>query len=262
MEIVITPDAESAARLSAALIAARLRGKTDLVLGLATGRTMERVYACFIGMLRRGGLSCSACRTFNLDEYAGLSADDPHSYRSFMNRHLFDAIDIVPAWTHFPEDEAEGSRYEALIRQAGGIDLQLLGLGENGHIGFNEPLSSFASRTRRTVLSQATRQQNAAMFGGDASDVPTGAMTMGIATILDAREILLLATGRAKAAMVAEALEGPVSASVPATALHWHARCHVVLDQDAASGLRRRDEYDWTVGHSPHWIDLLAACAT
>jgi glucosamine-6-phosphate deaminase len=167
MEVIIRPTAEEAAELVAGLITARLRSKPDLVLGLATGRTMERVYDRLVATQQKEGLDFSRCRTFNLDEYIGVPAEDDHSYRYY----LFCRINIDLANTHVPDGmaadlRAETGRYEHLIREAGGIDVQLLGIGEAGHIGFNEPLSALMSRTREKALTPVTRRQNAAMFGG------------------------------------------------------------------------------------------------
>jgi len=200
MEVIIRPTAEQAAELVARLIVARLRSKPDLVLGLATGRTMERVYDRLVATQRKESLDFSRCRTFNLDEYIGVPAEDDHSYRYYMNHHLFRRINIDLGNTHVPDGmaadlRAETARYEHLIREVGGIDVQLLGIGEAGHIGFNEPLSALMSRTREKALTPITRQQNAAMFGGDPDKVPKRALTMGVGTILDSRELLLLATG-------------------------------------------------------------------
>ncbi len=197
MEVIIRANAEQVAELAARLIAARLRAKPDLVLGLATGRTMERVYDRLVATQRSEDMDFSRCRTFNLDEYIGIPAGDEHSYRYYMNQHLFSRVNIDLANTHIPDGmaadlRAEAVRYELLIREAGGIDVQLLGIGETGHIGFNEPLSALMSRTREKALTPTTRQQNAAMFGGDPDKVPKRAMTMGVGTILDARELLAL----------------------------------------------------------------------
>jgi glucosamine-6-phosphate deaminase len=254
VEVIIRSDADSAATLVARLIAARLRAKPSLVLGLATGRTMERVYDQLAAM----GLDFSQCRSFNLDEYIGLPPEDEHSYRGYMDKHLFSRVNIARANTHVPDGMApdfgaEAARYEQLIREAGGIDLQLLGIGEDGHIGFNEPLSALMSRTREKALSPRTRRQNAAMFGGDADRVPARALTMGVGTILDAREVLLLATGSAKAAILAKAVEGPITAMISASALQLHPRCKVVLDQAAAGALTQRDYYDWIFQNEPEW---------
>jgi glucosamine-6-phosphate deaminase len=254
MEVITRPDAESAVTLVARLIEARLRDRPDAVLGLATGRTMERVYARLVA----SGVSFRHCRTFNLDEYIGLAPEDPNSYRSYMQRHLFGRVDIDPANTHVPAGSAPDLKraaadYERLIREAGGIDLQLLGIGEAGHIGFNEPLSAFMSRTRDKSLTPVTRAQNAAMFGGDPDKVPPRALTMGVGTILDAREIVLLATGNAKSAILAKAVEGPITAMVSASALQLHANCKVIIDEAAAADLTGREYYDFVFRNEPEW---------
>ena len=242
MELLVRPDADAVAVLAAERIAARLRAAPGLVLGLATGRTMEGIYARLARLHREQGLTFAGCSTFNLDEYLGLAPDDPNSYRRYMNHHLFGLIDIDIARTHVPhglapDARAEAERYEARIRAAGGIDLQLLGIGENGHVGFNEPMASFASRTRSVELTPETRRQNEAMFGGAIDRVPAQAVTMGIGTILEAREVLLVATGAAKAAVLADAIAGRVTPAVPASALQHHARCCVIADAAAASRL-------------------------
>jgi glucosamine-6-phosphate deaminase len=252
--VIVRPDAAAAAALAAALIAARLRAKPDLVLGLATGRTMERVYDRLAAM----NLDFSGCRSFNLDEYIGLPAEDPRSYRSYMDERLFRRVNIVRANTHVPDGMAadlgaEAARYERLIAEAGGIDLQLLGIGEAGHIGFNEPLSALMSRTREKALTPVTRRQNAAMFGGDPDRVPARALTMGVGTILEARELLLLATGSLKSAIVAQAVEGSITAMISASALQLHPRCKVVLDEAAAGALTQREYYDWVFQNEPEW---------
>ena len=259
MEVVVRADAEQTASLAARLIAKRLSEKPDLVLGLATGRTMERVYAMLVELHRTRGLAFRRCRTFNLDEYIGLGPEDERSYRHYMARLLFDHVDINRANTHLldgtaPDVKAEAARYEALILREGGIDLQLLGIGEAGHIGFNEPLSALMSRTRDKALTPATRRQNAAMFGGVA--VPERALTMGVGTILDARELLVLATGPAKAAILAKAVEGPITAMVSASAIQLHPNCKVILDEDAARDLQGREYYDWIFENEPEWREF------
>lgn len=252
--MIVRPGADAAAALAAQLIAARLRAKPGLVLGLATGRTMERVYDRLAAM----ELDFSNCRSFNLDEYIGVSAEDERSYRCYMDERLFGRVNIPRANTHVPDGVAadlgaEAARYERLIREAGGIDLQLLGIGEAGHIGFNEPLSALMSRTREKALTPVTRRQNAAMFGGDPDQVPARALTMGVGTILEARELLLLATGPEKAEVVARAVEGPITAMISASALQLHPNCKVVLDEAAAGALSQRDYYDWVFQNEPEW---------
>ncbi len=239
MQVTVLADAASAAQAAALHVAARLRADPALVLGLATGRTMELVHAGLARLHRDAGLSFARCRSFNLDEYAGLPPDDLSAYRRTMQASLFDLVDIVPANTHVPDGmapdlDAEGRRYESLIATAGGIGLQVLGIGENGHIGFNEPGSAHDSRTRAVTLTLATRRQNRALFGGDPARVPRRAMTMGIGTILQAREILLVATGPAKANALAGALAGPVDLRVPASALQRHPCSIVIADAEAA----------------------------
>jgi glucosamine-6-phosphate deaminase len=263
MEVIIRHDAGKAAELTSRLIEARLRAKPSLVLGLATGRTMERVYDKLVAKHRSEGLDFSRCRTFNLDEYIGVPAEDEHSYRFYMNQHLFNRVNIELANTNVPNGmasdlRAEAERYEQLIREAGGIDVQLLGIGEAGHIGFNEPLSALMSRTRDKALTPLTLQQNAGMFGGDAGKVPKRALTMGVGTILDARELLLLATGAAKALILAKAVEGPITAMISASAIQLHRNCKVIIDEDAARELKEREYYDWIFQNEPEWQEFRA----
>jgi len=261
MEVIIRPGAEEAAELASRLIAARLHAKPDLVLGLATGRTMARVYDRLVAKHQSEGLDFSQCRTFNLDEYIGVPAEDEHSYRFYMNHYLFSRVNIDLANTHVPDGmandlRAEAAHYEQLIQEAGGIDLQLLGVGEAGHIGFNEPLSALMSRTRDKALMPLTLQQNAGMFGGDPDKVPKRALTMGVGTILDARELLLLATGGAKASILAKAVEGPITAMISASAIQLHPNCKVIIDEDAARELKEREYYDWIFQNEPEWQEF------
>ena len=242
MEIIIQPTAQTAARTVAALIAQSLVAQPDLVLGLASGRTMEPVYDELIRMRQDEGLDFSRCRTFNLDEYIGLPANDPRSFHYFMRQRFFDHVNIQSSHTHLPDGmasdlEAECGNYEKLIAANGGIALQLLGIGLNGHIGFNEPQSTLDSRTRVQELSPLTRAQNVSLFPS-LEDVPRQAITVGIGTILDARRCVLLATGLGKAKIVSKAIEGPLTTAIAATALQLHANCTVVLDEAAASGLK------------------------
>lgn len=246
MKVLILKDAAAAYDRAAGLIADEIVENHDTVLGLATGGTMLPIYERLV-MLHRAGLSLSGVSSFNLDEYVGLAPDHPQSYRTYMRRALFDLTDIDPDRTHLPRGNAanpmaEAERYEDQICRAGGIDLQLLGIGRNGHIGFNEPTSSLGSRTRVKTLTRQTRDANSRFFGPDET-VPTFAITMGVGTILDARQCLLVATGADKAQAVAAMIEGPVSAICPASALQLHSRAVVVLDGAAASGLRLTDYY-------------------
>jgi len=266
MEVIIRPDAEAASEVAAHVIAAELQRRPNMVLGLATGRTMESVYAHLVSHHRSDALDFSRCATFNLDEYVGLGPDHPSSYRAYMEQHLFRHVNIDRRRTHLPDGLAqdtaeEGARYEALIRDHGGIGLQLLGIGETGHIGFNEPGSALTSRTRAKTLALGTRRQNAEMFGGDPDLVPHRAMTMGVQTILDAEHLLLVATGRKKASIVAQALEGPLTAMVTGSALQLHPRCTIILDEAAAGALGARDYYDEAASQDPGWTKLLGARA-
>ena len=260
MEVIIRPDADAAAALVARIIAKELRANPHLVLGLATGRTMESVYRVLVRKHRKEGLDFSLSSTFNLDEYVGLAPDDPHSYRRYMNEHLFQHVNVEPRNTYLPNGEApdldaECRNYEAAIAKFGGIDLQLLGIGRAGHIGFNEPLSAFKSRTRVKALAPLTLQQNAEFFGG-ADKVPRRAITMGVGTILESRRCLLLAAGAEKAGIIAKAVEGPITSMISATALQLHARCTVVVDEAAARRLEGSEYYRRIFETEPEWEEF------
>lgn len=240
--ITIHADAEAAAHAGAEVIASLLRQRPDTILGLATGGTMIPVYARLAAMVAAGEASLAQVRSFNLDEYVGLPPDHPQSYRYFMNEHLAGPAGMDPARMEVPlgiaaDAEEEASRYEAALAAAGPVELQLLGLGGNGHIGFNEPGSSADSLTRAVALEDRTVQDNARFFAGD-EEVPRKAITMGIATILSARRILLVATGAAKARAVRAMIEGPVGPQCPASFLRCHAAVELILDREAASLLQ------------------------
>jgi glucosamine-6-phosphate deaminase len=257
MEAIIRPDEASAARLVEQIIAGELHRNPSLVLGLATGRTMESVYRLLVQSHREHKLDFSLCRTFNLDEYIGLAPTDPHSYRYYMNQRLFSQVNLDLRNTHLPNGmapdlDAECHEYEEKITRCGGIDLQVLGIGKAGHIGFNEPLSALASRTRVKALSPVTLQQNAGFFGG-IDRVPRRAITMGVGTILDCRRCILLATGASKADVIATAVEGPITSMISATALQLHPHCTVVVDEAAASKLQAADYYRWIFDNEPEW---------
>ena len=243
-EPLILQDEAAVAEFVAALVAERLAAAPRLVLGLATGQTFLAVYERLVALYRSGMVSFAGATTFNLDEYARLPAEHPASYPAFMRRCLFHHVEIDPARAHLPDGmaddlKAEAARYEAAIAAAGGIGLQLLGIGENGHIGFNEPGASFSSRTRVVTLDASTRRANSRFFP-EGEDVPERAVTMGIATILEAREIVLAATGSRKAAALKAALAGPVTPACPAAVLRRHPRVIVVCDNEAASELVSR----------------------
>src|SRR5258708_1112964 len=257
MEVIIQANKEAAAALVARIIAHDLRANPHLVLGLATGATMERVYRQLVTLHREQHLDFSLCSTFNLDEYVGLWPADPNSYRHYMAQHLFRQVKIDGRNTHLANGmgenvDSECRQYEALIQRFGGIDLQLVGIGRAGHIGFNEPLSALRSRTRVKALTPTTLKQNAALFGGE-DKMPRRAITMGVGTILECRRCMLLATGGSKAEVIAKAVEGPITSMISATTLQLHARCTVVVDEAAASKLAEKDYYRWIFANEPEW---------
>lgn len=248
MKILIHSTPDAAVRAAARHIADLLAERPEAVLGLATGGTMEPLYAALIGLVRAGQCRGDLFTSFNLDDYVGLSPDHPQSYYRFMRRHLFDPLGVPAARTHLPDGcapdlQAEARAYEARIVAAGGIDLQLLGIGTNGHIGFNEPSSSLASRTRVKTLTRRTVEDNRRFFAQGAP-VPVHALTMGIGTVMDARRILLLAIGEGKAQAVAGMAEGPVSARCPASILQMHPAVVLICDGGAASRLEMTEYYD------------------
>lgn len=247
MRVVVLPDPESVAVFASLEIARQVISNPRSVLGLATGGTPLGAYRQLIDLHREKGFSFSNVTTFNLDEYVGLSPDQPESYRFFMNANLFQHLDIPMEQTHVPRGDArdlrsECEKYELKLEIAGGIDIQLLGVGTDGHIGFNEPGSSLASRTRIKSLTESTRRDNTRFFSCP-NDVPSTAITMGVGTILDAKRILLLATGRSKAEAIQAAIEGPITSFVPASALQLHADVTIVIDSDAASLLIYQEYY-------------------
>ncbi len=248
MRVFIRDTASSMSQTAATIIADLVRRQPDCVLGLATGGTPQGTYEELVRLHREEGLDFSQVVTFNLDEYVGLAAEHPQSYRYFMQQNLFDHINVRPENTHVPEGTPEDfaahcAEYEARIAAAGGIDLQLLGIGGDGHLAFNEPGSSLASRTRMVVLAQQTIRDNARYFDTE-DEVPRAAISMGMGTILEARQCLMLAAGINKAKPVREALEGPVSSLVPASALQLHPDSIVVLDRDAADLLELREYHE------------------
>lgn len=257
MQVVIQPNAGAAADLVAWIVAGQVRTQPRSVLGLATGSTMEGVYARLVELNREEALDFSRCRTFNLDEYVGLPENHPNSYRHYMNHHLFGKVNIELRNTHLPNGMAEDlaaecENYERLIKQVGGIDLQLLGIGRSGHIGFNEPLSAFNSRTRVESLVPATIEQNRPLFKRD-TRMPHQAITMGVGTILECRRCILLATGPDKAKIVAQAVEGPLTSMVSASSLQMHPHCTVVLDVAAAGQLKGMKHYQRLFENDPKW---------
>ncbi len=257
MDVIIRPTVKSAVDLTARLLADAIRRRPNITLGLATGRTMEAVYSELVRMHEEEALDFSLVRSFNLDEYVGLSGDNVNSYRYYMNYHLFNKVNIDKRNTFLPnglaeDEEAEGKRYEEQIRLNGGVDIQLLGIGRSGHIGFNEPLSPLTSRTRSVNLTPETINQNSPLF--TYPDVmPHRAFTMGVGTCLDARKLILLATGAEKAEIIAKAVEGPVTSMVSASALQLHQDAIVILDEAAAAKLELKDYCNWVFANDPKW---------
>lgn len=249
MEIIIAKDYEEMSRISAEIIAGEVRKKHDLTLGLATGDTPLGTYKELVKVYNEEGLDFSKITTFNLDEYVGLAPLHENSYNFFMKENLFKHVNINPSRVFVPQGNTNDPEifcewYEKKIKEAGGIDLQILGIGRDGHIAFNEPGSSFASRTRVKALYKETIEDNARFFTKE-DDVPRFAITMGIGTILEARKILLIANGKKKAEVCAKFIEGPVTSMITASALQLHCHVTVVLDRDAASMLTRTEYYNW-----------------
>ena len=241
MSVVVTvlDDAQAVGEALARQVVTALRTKPDVVLGLASGRTPVDGYAELRRLHEDGKADFSRASTFNLDEFIGVDADHPGSFRQFMERHLFEGINLEPARIHFldgaaPDPDAECTRYEAEIRAAGGIDLQILGIGSNGHIGFNEPGEELNVPTHRVALAESTRRDNASLFGGDVARVPAAALSMGMGTILLARRIVLVATGGRKADCIRAALNGRLTTRVPASLLQVHRNVEFLLDREAA----------------------------
>ncbi|WP_426754866.1 glucosamine-6-phosphate deaminase [Myxococcus sp. Y35] len=242
MNIRVFDSEREAAVACAQRIASAVAARPSLVLGLPTGRTPLNVYRELVGLYRQGRLDLSQVRTFNLDEFLGISADDGGSFRAYMERHLFQHVNLAPEHIHFldgatADAEAECERYDARIAEAGGLDLVLLGLGANGHLAFNEPSDGLRARCHRVRLSRETREANAMLFGDDATRVPLEALTLGMAGLLQARRAVLLAFGEAKAAAVRAMVRGPVSPRCPASFLQLHPDAEVWLDPAAARAL-------------------------
>lgn len=259
MEIVILPTSTDVARAAADSIEQQVRS-SPTVLGLATGSTPLGVYRELIGRHRNGGLSFAGTQAFLLDEYVGLPSTHPQSYHSVIREEFVDSVDFTPGAVHGLDGvaadlEAEAARYEAAIAASGGVDIQILGIGTDGHVGFNEPMSSLASRTRIKTLTQQTRRDNARFFA-DPAAVPDHVLTQGLGTIREARHLLLLAMGEAKAEAIAAAVEGPVAALCPASALQLHPHVTVMVDEAAASRLAHREYYQDTFGRKPAWQGL------
>ena len=240
MNVRVFETADEAARALADRMAGAVRAEPDVVLGLPTGKSSIRAYAELRRMHDAGAVDFSRVRTFNLDEFAGVPAGDPGSLRRFMDEHLFRHVNLPAANIHFlngtaDDLNAECARYEAAITAVGGIELQLLGIGANGHIGFNEPGDELIAPTHRVSLHDVTRRDNAAFFGGEAGSVPREALSMGMGTILKASAIVLIATGDRKSSCVQRMMRGPLTTRLPASFLQTHRHAEVFLDRAAAT---------------------------
>jgi len=257
-EVVIVPTPADAGALVADEIARVIAAKPDAVLGLATGSTPLPVYQALRPRLE--GIDVSRVRGFALDEYVGIDLAHPESYRSVITREVVEPLGLNPELIHTPNGALEtiehaGEDYEAAIAAAGGVDVQILGIGTSGHIGFNEPGSSFASRTRVKTLIEQTRIDNARFFES-IDDVPVHCITQGLGTILEARHLFLLAFGEGKADAVAAAVEGPVTSSLPGSAIQLHPHVTVVVDEAAATGFENADYYRYAYANKPAWQGL------
>ncbi|MEM9650897.1 MAG: glucosamine-6-phosphate deaminase [Actinomycetota bacterium] len=258
-EVVIVEQPDLAGRLIGRHIADSIRRQPSFTLGVATGSTPLPVYGALATEIEMG-LDVSQVSAFALDEYVGLPLGHPESYRSVVDREVTGPLGLDPALVHIPDGaeanvETSGERFEALLSRHGGVDLQLLGIGSDGHVGFNEPGSSLASRTRVKTLTEQTRRDNARFFVGP-DEVPTHCVTQGIGTILDAAHLVLLAFGAAKADALAAAVEGPVTSSLPASCLQLHRHVTVVVDEPAAAELTRAGYYRSVFANKPAWQGL------
>ena len=258
MEVIVVRKPEQAAPIVADAYSKLLAAKPDAVLGLATGSTPLGVYKELIRRHNEEGLSFAKVTTFNLDEYVGLPAGHPELYRTFIEREFTSQVDIDPEAVHGPDGLAEdlaaaGASYDQSIKEAGGIDIQILGIGSDGHLAFNMPGSSLVSRTRLKTLTSKTREDNARFFDGDISQVPKHCLTQGLGTIMECRHAIMLGFGFGKAQAVAECVEGAVSARWPASILQMHPHATVVVDEEAASQLRLTSYYVDTFNGKPEW---------
>jgi glucosamine-6-phosphate deaminase len=257
LEIVILPTPADVGRAAAGKVAVVISANPTAAIGLATGSSPRGIYSDLARRVNAGEVSFELARGFALDEYVGIALEHPESYASIIDRDVVKPLGFDPSRVRVPDGratdlDAAAKGYEAAIHAAGGIDIQILGIGTNGHIGFNEPTSSFASRTRIKTLAPRTREDNARFFDS-LDDVPTHCLTQGLGTILDARALLLVAQGEQKADAIAAAVEGPLTSFVPGSALQFHAHATVIVDEAAASKLRLTDYYRYTYDNKPEW---------
>lgn len=265
-EVIIVKDEAEAGEIYARSVADLIKAKPDAVLGLATGSSPLAAYQALAALVEKEAIDVSQVRGFALDEYLGLPLTHPESYHSTIHRTVVEPLGLDPEKVHVPGDALEGApltdggkiasagaAYDQAIAEAGGIDVQILGIGTDGHIGFNEPGSSLASGTRVKTLAEQTRIDNARFFDNDVNQVPMHCITQGIGTILKARHLVLMAFGAGKAEAIAETVEGGVSAFCPASALQLHPHATILVDEAAASRLRHKDYYKYAFAHKPAW---------
>lgn len=258
MEVIITDTVDEIGRLGAEAVAQLVSRKPDAVLGLATGSSPVSLYDDLARRVSAGEISLRACSGFTLDEYVGLPPEHPQRYRMVIEQDFVSKVDIPSESVHAPDGLAADipaacADYERMIRDAGGVDLQILGIGSDGHIAFNEPGSSLASRTRIKTLTSQTRRDNARFFDGDLDAVPSQSLTQGIGTIMEARHLVMVANGAGKAEAIRNAVEGPVSAVCPGSALQLHPHVTVIIDEPAAALLQFQDYYREAWAAKPHW---------
>jgi len=255
VEVIIQPNYDQMSKIAAQIVVEVLNAKPNAVLGMATGSTPLGLYKELVRLHQKDQLDFSRVTTFNLDEYVGLPVNHPQSYHYFMHEHFFKHVNIPPQNINIPSGTTSNypafcEWYEQRIAQCGGIDLQILGIGSDGHIAFNEPTSSMSSRTRLKTLSKQTIDDNARFFERR-EDVPVYAITMGVGTILDARKLILIGSGKAKARAIAQAVEGPVTSMVTASAIQLHRDAVVIVDREAAAELTMRDYYEFIYAAKP-----------
>ncbi len=257
MEIIILPNYDQVSSEVSNRIISSIQKKPDIILGLATGKTMLGIYQKLIQSYNEKEVDFCKVKTFNLDEYIGPDSDDPITFHFYMKKNIFSKININPKNVFIPSIKPKNielacREYEDKIKKFGGIDLQLLGIGREGHIGFNEPSSSFQARTRVKTLTETTLKDNLVF-----EKKPRFAITMGIGTIMDAKEIILVASGKIKSKAIAKAVEGPVSSSCPASILQFHKQVKIIIDEEAASLLKRKDYYKWVLKHKKEVYDVI-----
>ncbi|MBD3414132.1 MAG: glucosamine-6-phosphate deaminase [Candidatus Aminicenantes bacterium] len=257
MEIIILPSYEQVSHEVSARIVSAVQKKPDIVLGLATGNTMLGIYEKVVQAYQLGKVNFKKVKSFNLDEYIGFDPEESITFHSYMNHHLFSHINIPAQNTHIPPSRPTNidlacREYEHKIKKSGGIDLQLLGIGREGHIGFNEPSSSLQARTRVKTLTETTLKDN---FGPKKG--ARFAITMGIGTIMDSREVILVASGEEKAVAISRAVEGPISSSCPASILQFHKQAKIIIDEKAAVFLSKKDYYKWVWNHKNEVNDVI-----